>query len=139
MMQIDEETLQTLRAEAKMASKNAYSPYSKFKVGAAVIDLDGQVYVGCNMENASFSLTQCAERNAIAAAVSGGARPGTLVDLVVYIPGRLALPPCGACRQVMHEMMAEDSQVYACCDSDDFKVWSRDQYLPDAFEFHKYP
>ncbi len=139
MQNIDQQLLKALRAQAVVASANAYSPYSNFKVGAAVADRDGQVYAACNVENASFSLTQCAERNAIAAAISGGARPGSLDTLLIYIPGKLALPPCGACRQVMHEMMSVDSQVIACCDTEDIKVWTRDQYLPDPFEFEKYP
>lgn len=138
MKSTDTELLHSLRTQAALASKNAYSPYSNFQVGAAVIDSEGQVFVGCNMENASFGLTQCAERNAIAAAIGGGSRAGTLQTLVIYVPGKLALPPCGACRQVMHEMMAPDSRVIACCDGDDIKTWSPQQYLPDAFDFHDY-
>ena len=138
MKSTDPELLNVLRSQAALASKNAYSPYSHFQVGAAVIDCEGRVFVGCNMENASFGLTQCAERNASAAAVSGGSKAGTLKTLVIYVPGKLALPPCGACRQVMHEMMSADSQVIASCDSDDVKTWSPQQYLPDAFDFHDY-
>jgi len=138
MKPTDTKLLNSLRNQAALASKNAYSPYSKFQVGAAVIDSEGRVFVGCNMENASFGLTQCAERNAIAAAIGSGSRAGTLKTLVIYVPGKLALPPCGACRQVMHEMMAQDSRVISCCDSDDIKTWSPQQYLPDAFDFHDY-
>jgi len=138
MKPTDTKLLNSLRNQAALASKNAYSPYSKFQVGAAVIDSEGRVFVGCNMENASFGLTQCAERNAIATAIGSGSRAGTLKTLVIYVPGKLALPPCGACRQVMHEMMAQDSRVISCCDSDDIKTWSPQQYLPDAFDFHDY-
>ena len=138
MKHIDDELLNSLREQAAVASNNAYSPYSKFQVGAAVIDREGRVSVGCNMENASFGLTQCAERNAIATAVGSGSKAGSLMTLVIYVPGKLALPPCGACRQVMHEMMAPDSQVIACCDGEDVKTWSPQQYLPDAFAFHEY-
>ena len=138
MKPVDFELLNSLRDQAALASKNAYSPYSQFQVGAAVIDREGRVFVGCNMENASFGLTQCAERNAIAAAVSGGSPAGNLLTLVIYVPGEQPLPPCGACRQVMHEMMAEDSLVIACCDSEEMKTWSPQQYLPDAFDFHQY-
>lgn len=138
MKSVDVDLLNSLRGQAAEASKNAYSPYSQFQVGAAVIDRAGRVFVGCNMENASFGLTQCAERNAIAAAVSGGSPAGNLLTLVIYVPGKQALPPCGACRQVMHEMMAEDSLVIACCDGEDIKTWSPQQYLPDAFDFHQY-
>ena len=138
MNSIDAELLSSLRDQAALASRNAYSPYSQFQVGAAVIDREGRVFVGCNMENASFGLTQCAERNAIAAAIGSGSKVRDLLTLVIYVPGELALPPCGACRQVMHEMMADDSLVIACCDGDDVKTWSPQQYLPDAFDFHKY-
>jgi cytidine deaminase len=138
MNSIDAELLRSLRDQAALASKNAYSPYSQFQVGAAVIDREDRVFVGCNMENASFGLTQCAERNAIASAIAGGSQVKGLLTLVIYVPGKLALPPCGACRQVMHEMMAEDSLVIACCDGEDVKTWSPQQYLPDAFDFHKY-
>jgi len=138
MKSTDPELLNSLRSQAALASKNAYSPYSNFQVGAAVIDREGRVFVGCNMENASFGLTQCAERNAIAAAVGGGSKAGSLKTLVIYVPGKRALPPCGACRQVMHEMMSPDSQVIACCDGEDVKTWSPHQYLPDAFDFHDY-
>jgi cytidine deaminase len=138
MKQINAELLESLREQAARVAEQAYSPYSRFKVGAAVLDLEGRVFVGCNVENASFGLTQCAERNAIAAAVAGGAEAGNLTVLVIYVPGQLALPPCGACRQVMHEMMAADSLVIACCDGQDSKTWSPQQYLPDAFDFHDY-
>lgn len=135
----DKALLETLRGHAIKVSKNAYSPYSRFQVGAAVVDREGRLFTGCNMENASFSLTQCAERNAIAAALSGGSPVGSLITLVIYKSGERALPPCGACRQVMHEMMARESRVISCCDSDDLKVWSRDEYLPDAFEYQNHP
>ena len=135
----DKELLSSLRIQAMQVSKNAYSPYSRFQVGAVVLDREGRLFKGCNMENASFSLTQCAERNAIAAALSNGASAGSLTTLVIYKSGERALPPCGACRQVMHEMMARDSQVISCCDSTDVKIWSRDDYLPDAFEYRNHP
>ncbi len=106
------ETVARLKSHAQNAAAQSYSPYSKFKVGAAVIGEDGAIFAGCNVENASYGLTQCAERNAISAAIAGGLSAGTLVTLVVYTSGEQAWPPCGACRQVMHEMMAEDSQVF---------------------------
>jgi cytidine deaminase len=135
----DHALIEQLRNSAIRASGNAYSPYSGFRVGAAIADRNGHVYEGCNIENASFGLTQCAERNAIAAATCAGAAPEDLVYLVVYKSGPAPLPPCGACRQVMHEMMAPDSRVVAVCDSDASLTWSKDQYLPDAFEPNHYP
>ena len=129
------ETFERLKAMATNACGNAYSPYSRFSVRAAVIDADGNAYSGCNVENASYGMTQCAERNAIAAAIAGGSGAGSLVTLVIYTPGDTVHPPCGACRQVMHEMMSDESRVISCCDGDGFRVWARDEHLPDAFEF----
>ncbi len=122
-----------LKPHAQQAASRSYSPYSKFRVGAAVIGEEGEIFSGCNVENASYSLTQCAERNAISAAIAGGVRAGTLTMLVVYTSGENLVPPCGACRQVMHEMMTQESQVISCCDGDAYRVWNRKEYLPDAF------
>ncbi len=122
-----------LKPHAQSAASRSYSPYSKFRVGAAVSGVDGEVFTGCNVENASYGLTQCAERNAISAAIAGGVRVGTLTSLLVYTPGDTVCPPCGACRQVMHEMMARESRVISCCDGDVYKVWTRKEYLPDPF------
>jgi cytidine deaminase len=127
------EIVALLKSHAQNAAAQSYSPYSKFKVGAAVIGEEGEIFAGCNVENASYGLTQCAERNAISAAIAGGLRAGTLMSLVVYTPGEHVCPPCGACRQVMHEMMAEESQVIACCDGEIYKTWTRKEYLPDPF------
>jgi cytidine deaminase len=102
-------------------------------VGAAVASRGGEIYVGCNVENASFGLTQCAERAALTAAIAAGEQPGEMVCLVIYIPGDARHPPCGACRQVMRELMSDDSLVYSFGDGDDFRVWSANDYLPDPF------
>ena len=134
-MSNQDETFTSLKNLAIEACGNSYSPYSKFSVGAAVIDDAGRTFSGCNVENASYGMTQCAERTAIGAAISNGSKAGRLATLVIYTPGQTAHPPCGACRQVMHEMMAEDSRVISCCDTDEFKVWARHEHLPDAFEF----
>lgn len=123
-----------LKEQAARSASFSYSPYSRFPVGAAVISEEGSVYCGCNVENASFGLTQCAERSALTAAICDGAKPGSLKTLVIYTPGDTAHSPCGACRQVMHELMAEDSQVISCCDSGDQLLWSPSQYLPDPFD-----
>jgi cytidine deaminase len=128
-----EQTVSKLKSHAQRAAGNAHAPYSRFRVGAAVISADGQVYAGCNVENASFGLTQCAERAALTAAIADGARPGELRTLVLYTPGETVYPPCGACRQVMHELMAADSVVVSCCDSDETRRWAHSEYLPDPF------
>jgi len=122
-----------LKEQAALAASYSYSPYSHFPVGAAVVSEEGAVYSGCNVENASFGLTQCAERSALTAAISDGARPGSLLTLLIYTPGDTAHSPCGACRQVMHELMAERSLVISCCDSEDMVRWSPAAYLPDPF------
>jgi cytidine deaminase len=134
-MKHQEESFASLKEMAMVACRNSYSPYSKFSVGAAVMSDDGRAFAGCNVENASYGMTQCAERNAVGAAISAGCIAGSLVALVIYTPGDTAHSPCGACRQVMHELMAADSRVISCCDNDEFRVWARHEYLPDAFIF----
>ena len=128
-----EESIERLKALAKQAASRSYSPYSRFRVGAAVLAESGKEYAGCNVENASFGLTQCAERAALTAAIAGGEQTGSLSCLVLYIPGDTVHPPCGACRQVMRELMAEDSVVWSFCDTDEARSWSASDYLPDPF------
>jgi cytidine deaminase len=132
-MTIDQETFERLKQGAVRAASHSHSPYSRFRVGAAVLAESGAVYTGCNVENASFGLTQCAERAALTAAISAGESPGSLVLLVLYVPGDTAHPPCGACRQVMRELMAADSRVLSCCDTEEVRKWSAADYLPDPF------
>jgi cytidine deaminase len=132
-MNLPEETLQCLKPHAMDAACRSYSPYSRFPVGAAVVDEAGRIHAGCNVENASLGLTQCAERNALAAAIAAGATPGRLRTLLIYTPGSQAHVPCGACRQVMHELMAADSLVVSCCDGEAIRSWRREDYLPDPF------
>jgi cytidine deaminase len=90
-----------LRSAAEARLAHAYAPYSGFRVAAAVLAEDGRVFTGVNVENASYGLTVCAERNAIAAAVGQGAR--ALRALIVVCSGETAAAPCGACRQVLAE------------------------------------
>lgn len=128
-----ENILAQLKPPAAEAAAHAYAPYSRFPVGAAVMTAAGRIYSGCNVENASFGLTQCAERSALAAAVADGATRGSISALVIYTPGLQAHPPCGACRQVMHELMSADSTVLSCCDSEHTRCWSHSEYLPNPF------
>lgn len=132
-MSLPEEIVHRLKPHAVIAASRSYSPYSRFPVGAAVVDDAGRIHAGCNVENASLGLTQCAERNALAAALAAGAAPGSLPALVIYTPGARAHVPCGACRQVMHELMARDSVVVSCCDGMAIRSWRRQDYLPDPF------
>ncbi len=117
---------------ARSASAGAYSPYSKFKVGAAVLDAAGKVHVGCNVENASYGLTSCAERNALAAAMASGVRD--LTAILIYVPGPRLFEPCGACRQVMLELMPASAPVYSTCDVEQ-KRWTVASLLPEPFVF----
>ena len=129
------EQMSALKSAAKRASRNAYAKYSNFPVGAAVLDVNGAVFTGCNVENASYGLTICAERGALAQAVAQGCRPGDIVMTLIYTPGDVAHTPCGACRQVMDEVLAPDATVVSCCDSEDSKTWTMSQLLPDPFRF----
>ena len=87
--------------EAKRVREFAYAPYSNYAVGAAVLGASGEIYSGCNVENASFSVTNCAERTAIFKAISAGEKD--LMALAVVAEGAEPVPPCGACRQVIAE------------------------------------
>ena len=95
----------SLLREAQSVSERAYAPFSKFFVGAAIVTSDGKVYVGCNVENSSFGMTNCAERTAIFTAIADRARSGKLEIKAVAVVNRDGVPcaPCGACRQVIYE------------------------------------
>src|ERR1700758_1563994 len=101
-----------LVAAAKRAYENAYAPYSKFRVGAAILLENGQVFSGCNVENASYGLTNCAERTAIFSAISAlGAKQVRIRAIAVVNDREVACSPCGACRQVISEF-GGDAQVF---------------------------
>jgi cytidine deaminase len=93
--------LRRLEKAARAVTKACYAPYSKFRVGAAVLAESGKIYSGCNVENASYGLCNCAERTAIFAAIAAGERK--LKAVVVYTPTSAPTMPCGACRQVINE------------------------------------
>ena len=98
-----------LMDKAKEASKMSYSPFSRFAVGAAVLASSGKIYQGCNVENSSFGLTNCAERTAIFKAVSEGERE--IKAVAIYSPNADSCYPCGACRQVMYEFQSDDEEI----------------------------
>ena len=127
------EVITKLYGPARSASDNAYAPYSGARVGASVLDDNGNIYSGCNVENASYGLTQCAERNALATAVSAGMKPGTAHSLLIYATGFEVLTPCGACRQVMSELLADDATVVSCHSETDYRSWTIRELLPDPF------
>ena len=111
MAGIDSTVLDQLRRAALEAAAHAYAPYSKFYVGAALLFEDGAVFTGCNVENVSYGLTSCAERNALFRAISERG-PGKRIR-VIAVANRngAASPPCGACRQVMSEFVTADAVV----------------------------
>jgi cytidine deaminase len=98
-----------LMDNAKEASKNSYSPFSRFAVGAAVLTSTGKIYRGCNVENSSFGLTNCAERTAIFKAVSEGERE--ILAVAIYSPNSDSCYPCGACRQVLFEFQPDEYEI----------------------------
>lgn len=122
-----------LREKARSASSNAYSPYSRVRVGAVAVTTDGRTFSGCNVENASYGLTQCAERNAIGAAMAAGVERGQLHTMLVYSNGFDALSPCGACRQVMSELMSADATVISCSEDKEPRYWKISDLMPDPF------
>lgn len=128
-----EQAIAKLYAYARAASDNAYSPYSGARVGACLEDDNGHVFSGCNVENSSYGLTQCAERNALANAIAAGMQPGAAHTLLIYATGFETLAPCGACRQVMSELLAHDAMVISCHSETDFRSWSIGELLPDPF------
>jgi cytidine deaminase len=123
--------LEEMKSAAERACAAAYAPYSRFRVGAAVRDASGRTFVGCNVENASYGLTQCAERNALAAAIAAGVRD--LRTILIYTPGERAHAPCGACRQVIGELMQADAKVVSFCEADEPRQWTVADILPEPF------
>lgn len=134
---LNKETVQQLLDGAQTIREHSYSPYSKFKVGAAVLTEDNSIFCGTNVENASYGLTICAERNAMFAAVSAGYRRFKALALVTQkIPGVPFNAPCGACRQVMSEFMDPSAPVYmAVLDGKKRTVYCKTlkELLPFAF------
>jgi len=100
-----------LMLAAREARKQAYAPYSNFQVGAAVRIRDGRTFTGCNVENASYGLCNCAERTALFSAMAAGCRPGEFAQVAVIADTPGPVSPCGACRQVMAELCDEATPV----------------------------
>jgi cytidine deaminase len=123
--------LEELLSAARAALRHSYSPYSQFRVGAAAQTLEGDVFPGCNVENASYGLTLCAERVALFSAVSAGARHIQALAVAVEKPPTRTeeAMPCGACRQVMAEFMNPDAWIIV----DHVGTFRLEQLLPLAF------
>ena len=121
---------------AKQAAKNSYSPYSRFPVGACALYENGNIYTGCNVENSSYGLTLCAERNAISNAIASG-ETSKLIKVAIYSPNSKKCFPCGACRQWMREfekgqkikIVLEDENSNAC-------LYDIDELLPYSFDLN---
>jgi cytidine deaminase len=105
-----------LMMKAKQSSEKAYAPYSNFKVGACVLGESGEMYCGCNFENASYGLSICAERNAIGTAVVNGEKK--IKAIAIYSPNMQNCTPCGACRQVILEFQSDNDGVVVLTESD---------------------
>lgn len=123
-----------LIGEALTARAKAYAPYSRFQVGAAVLCDDGRVFHGCNVENASYGLCNCAERTALFSAIAAGCAPGDFSALAVVGQSEGPISPCGACRQVMLELGGESMLVIRANLTGSSCVSSASDLLPDAFQ-----
>ncbi|MBQ5561948.1 MAG: cytidine deaminase [Clostridia bacterium] len=117
------------------ARENAYAPYSKFKVGAALLTANGKIYTGCNVENASYPVGICAERVAMSKAVAEGERKFVVIAIVG--DGSSYCYPCGMCRQFMSEFCSEDFEIISVKSADDYKIIKMGELLPYTFNLFK--
>lgn len=117
---------------AREAANRAYAPYSKFRVGACVLYEDGSVYTGCNVENASYGLSLCAERNAISNAVADG-KHGGIVAVAIYSPDADLCFPCGACRQWIAEF-SESAKIILMDKTGKAVEYLINELLPNSFK-----
>ena len=122
---------QSLLDAAKEAMARAYAPYSKFHVGAAILAENGRIYSGCNVENASYPVGNCAEASAIAAMVRDGARK--IREIAVIGSGAELCMPCGGCRQRIREFATAETRIHACDASGIRRTFSCDELLPVSF------
>ncbi|MCI0471896.1 MAG: cytidine deaminase [Candidatus Aminicenantes bacterium] len=120
---------------AQQIKEKAYAPYSHFHVGAALLTPSGKIYTGCNVENTSYGLTICAERNAIFQMVNDGEHE--ISELLVIGDTDEFLPPCGACRQVIAEFAAKDTIIYMCNRNGQFKQSTVSEIIPFSFSLDK--
>ena len=122
-----------LLKKAKDASKNAYAKYSNFKVGACVLFESDKIYTGCNVENASYGLSHCAERNAISTAIANG-ETTKIKAVAIYSPNSSLCSPCGACRQWIYELKSENETYIILADNDEKPVvYTINELLPKGF------
>lgn len=130
--------IKALIESALNAQQYSYSPYSNFCVGAAILSTDGRIFTGCNIENAAFSPTICAERTAIAKAISENAHTFTMIAVVGKKLNSSSneigfVTPCGVCRQVLAEFCTNDLKIILARTPNDYKVVTLGELLPQAF------
>jgi len=133
MPALTDQELRRLQDLARKAAASAYAPYSSFAVGAAILTEDGATYTGCNVENASYPLGMCAERNAIGQMVALGGKK--IIAVVVYTPTPEPASPCGGCRQVINEF-GPHAHIYSYCDGPEVLSAPLPTLLPHAFGPH---
>lgn len=117
---------------ARRAMLNAYAPYSKFRVGAAVLADDGKIYAGCNTENISYPCGTCAEAGAVAAMTAGGARK--ISKILIVSDGKNLITPCGACLQRIKEFSDKNTEIVLSDENENERIFSVSDLLPHAFE-----
>lgn len=122
----------TLLAHASEVQKRSYSPYSNFKVGAALLSNDANVYSGCNVENVSYPLGQCAEASAISAMIANGSTK--IAEILIMSPNEEFCPPCGGCRQKIKEFATANTLVHMANKAGEIKTVSFTELLPLAFD-----
>jgi cytidine deaminase, homotetrameric len=127
-------TKEELVGKAIDALELSYSPYSKFRVGAALLTKDGEVYLGANIENAAYGCSMCGERNAIYNAYMHGVTQDDIEALAIVADCDRPVSPCGQCRQVLSELFPKDKPIYLANLKDEIKVTTVDELLPYSFQ-----
>ncbi len=134
MPQPDDDLIHRLREAARAARGNAHAPYSGFRVGAAVLDEQGRIFAGCNVENASYPMGTCAEPVALGAMIAAGGRK---CRAILVMGGEGGLTPCGGCRQKIAELAAPGCTVYSLDgDGRSLECWLLTDLLPSAFDLN---
>ena len=128
-------TPEALIEQAKLAMARAYAPYSGFFVGAALLGRSGRLYLGCNVENAAYGPSNCAERTAVFKAISEGERQFAAIAIVGGPGGAIQgiCPPCGVCRQVLREFCPDGFPIHLCGPDGIVKTYTLSQLLPESF------
>ena len=125
--------MEKLFKEAQKVLNNSYSPYSNFKVACAILMNDGRIITGVNVENASYGLSICAERNAMFHSIALGYKAKDVKALLTTTDKEYFVTPCDACRQVIKELCAEDAKIYVTNSKGDCHTYTVDELLPDGF------